>query len=313
MQIDLDLHDFIDQQQRELPPPRDPTDVAAQVQRYAALSRRLPSVLVPVTSGDFKLRPGGKALPARMHWPTGAQAPVLMAWFVGGGWTAGDLDTHDGLCRQLAHDLGVAVACVQLPAPAGSPLLQTSEFALLALRTLLEGRTKLGVQPARLLVGGDGSGGHAALQAAWRLARAQPGSVDAVLGLCPLVKPDFNSASYIRCASSPVFSRADAIRAWHGFLQGQWDLWDERAVLMHGNAPIQNPPVMVLLAAEQDVAHDDAIQLHDWLRMVGARCEFFGAPRMTHDFARMQHASDKARKLMKDALGAFAEIAGLTP
>lgn len=311
MQIDPDLHDFIDQQQRELPPPRDPTDMAAQAQRYAALSRRLPSVLVPVTSGDFKLRPGGKPLPARMHWPTGAQAPVLMAWFVGGGWAAGDLDTHDGLCRQLAHDLGVAVACVQLPAAAGSPLLQSSESALLALRTLLEGRAKLGVQPARLLVGGDGSGGHAALQAAWRLARLQPGSVDAVLGLCPLVKPDFNTASYIRCASSPVFSRTDAIRAWHGFLQGHWELWDERAVLMHGNAPIDNPPVTVLLAAEQDVAHDDAIQLHDWLRMVGARCEFFGAPRMTHDFARMQHASDKARKLLKDALGAFAEIAGL--
>ena len=312
MQIDPDLHDFIDQLQRELPPPRDPTDMAAQAQRYAAASRRLPSVLVPVTSGDFKLRPGGKPLPARMHWPTGAQAPVLMAWFVGGAWAAGDLDTHDGLCRQLAHDLGVAVACVQLPIAAGNPLLQSSESALLALRTLLEGRAKLGVQPA-LLVGGDGSGGHAALQAAWRLARLQPGSVDAVLGLCPLVKPDFNTASYIRCASSPVFSRTDAIRAWHGFLQGQWDLWDERAVLMHGNAPIQNPPVTVLLAAEQDVAHDDAIQLHDWLRMVGARCEFFGAPRMTHDFGRMQHASEKARKLMKDALGAFAEIAGLTP
>ena len=69
--------------------------------------------------------------------------------------------------------------------------------------------------------------------------------------------------------------------------------------------------VTVLLAAEQDVAHDDAIQLHDWLRMVGARCEFFGAPRMTHDFTRMQHASEKARKLTLDVRAAFAEIADL--
>ena len=312
MQIDPDLHDFIDQLQRELPPVRDPGDTEAQAQRYAALSRKLPSVLVPVTSGDFKLRPGGKPLPARLHWPTGAQMPALMVWFTGGHWLAGDLDTHDGLCRQLAHDLGVAVACVQLPLPAGQPLLHASECALLALRTLLEGRDKLHVNSTRLLVGGDGSGGHAALQAAWRLARLQPGSVEAVLALYPLVKPDFNTASYIRCASSPVLSRTDAIRAWDGFLHSRWDTWDERAVLMHGNAPIQNPPVTVLLAAEQDVAHDDAIQLHDWLRMVGARCEFLGAPRMTHDFARMQHASDKARKLMTDALAMFGEIAALT-
>ncbi|MCW5651810.1 MAG: alpha/beta hydrolase [Ramlibacter sp.] len=313
MQIDADLHDFIDELQRELPPPRDPTDMEAHLARSAAIALRLPSVLVPVTSGDFKLRPAGTTLPARLHWPTGAHQPVLMAWFPGGGWATGTLDSHDGLCRQLAHDLGVAVVCVQLPPATPGPLLHSCEAALLALRTLLEGRAKLAVNPYRLLVGGDGSGAHAALQAAWRLCRMQPGSLEAVLGLCPLVKPDFNTASYVRCASSPVFSRADAIRAWQGFLQGRWDIWDERAVLMHGNAPQQAPPVTVLVAAEQDVAHDDAIQLHDWLRMTGARCEFFGVPRMTHDFARMQHASDKARKLMLDALAAFGEIARLKP
>ena len=294
MQIDPDLHDFIDQQQRELPPPRDPTDMAAQAQRYAALSRRLPSVLVPVTSGDFKLRPGGKPLPARMHWPTGAQAPVLMAWFVGGGWAAGDLDTHDGLCRQLAHDLGVAVACVQLPPAAATRCCKAVNPRCWRCARCWKAAPSWGCSP--------GGCWWAATAAAATPRCRRPGAWPACSraawtrcwGLCPLVKPDFNTASYIRCASSPVFSRTDAIRAWHNFLQGQWDLWDERAVLMHGNAPIQNPPVTVLLAAEQDVAHDDAIQLHDWLRMVGARCEFFGAPRMTHDFARMQHASDKA-------------------
>lgn len=311
MQIDSDLHDFIDAQYRALPPPRDPTDVAAQVARYAALSRQLPSVLVPVTVGDFKLRPGGKSVPARIYWPTGAHKPALMLWFPGGGWVAGTLETHDGLCRQLAHDLGMAIACVQLPHAGEGPPLHSVETALLALRTLLDGRDKLKVDTRRLLVGGDGSGAHAALQAAWRLCRQVPGSVDAVLAVCPLVKPDFNSASYIRCASSPVFSRGDAIRAWRAFLGDHWDVWDERAVLMHGNAPLERPPVNVLLAAEQDGAHDDAIHLHDWLRGMGAPCEFFGAPRMTADFARMQHASPKARKLMLDALASFSEIAGL--
>jgi acetyl esterase/lipase len=164
MQIEQALHDFIDETQREVPPARDPADLAAYVERYAAISRRLPSVLVPVTSGDFKLKVGGKPLPARVHWPTGAQQPVMMAWFPGGQWLAGTLETHDGLCRQLAHDLGIAVVCVQLAPASEGPLLQTCESAVLALRTLLEGRTKLGVQPHRMLVGGDGqrrTHGHA--------------------------------------------------------------------------------------------------------------------------------------------------------
>jgi acetyl esterase/lipase len=67
------------------------------------------------------------------------------------------------------------------------------------------------------------------------------------------------------------------------------------------------------VAAEQDVAHDDAIGLHDWLRSIGARCEFLGAPRMPHDFARMQHASSVARKLMQDALASFSQTARLVP
>jgi|JI10StandDraft_1071094.scaffolds.fasta_scaffold165056_2 acetyl esterase len=313
MLIDSDLLSFIASQEHDHPAPRDPNDFDAYISRYAAMSRKLPSVLVPVNAGDFKLRGTGKSIRARLHWPNGAVQPLLMVWFVGGGWCAGTLDTHDGLCRQLAHDLGVAVAEIELAPAAGRPPLQTCEEALLALQTLADGRAKLGVNTERLLAGGDGSGAHHALQASWRMARATPGAVDAVLGLYPLAKPDFNTASYVRCATSPTFSRHDAVRAWGALLGNRWDLWDERAVLMHGNAPVQNPPLTVLLAAEQDGAHDDAIHLHDWLKSIGARCEFFGAPRMPHDFARMQHASPGARKLLLDALAAFSQLARLAP
>ncbi|MCY1164732.1 hypothetical protein D9M73_46180 [compost metagenome] len=135
--------------------------------------------------------------------------------------------------------------------------------------------------------------------------------MDAVLALTPLVKPDFNTASYIRCANSLTFSRDDAVRSWHSLLGGRWEIWDERAVLLHGNQPIQRPPLVVIIAAEHDGAHDDAAALHDWLKEAGARCEFYGAPGMPHDFARLQHASKAARHLMLSGLDAFAVQAGL--
>ena len=138
-----------------------------------------------------------------------------------------------------------------------------------------------------------------------------PGSVDAVLALTPLLKPDFNTASYIRCANSLTFSRDDAVRSWHGLLGGRWETWDERAVLLHSNQPIQRPPLVVVVAAEFDGAHDDAVALHDWLREAGARCEFYGAPGMVHDFARLQYASAAARRLLLEALDAFSVLAEL--
>ena len=89
MLIDSDLLSFIASQAHDHPAPRDPNDFDAYISRYAAMSRKLPSVLVPVNAGDFKLRGTGKSIRARLHWPNGAVQPLLMVWFVGGGWCAG--------------------------------------------------------------------------------------------------------------------------------------------------------------------------------------------------------------------------------
>ena len=108
-----------------------------------------------------------------------------MAFFHGGGWVAGSLSTHDALCRQLSHDLQVAVASVHVPLQPDRGYALMADQALQVLVTLGQVREKLGVNTERLLVAGDGSGAHLALQAAWRLARQSPGSVDAVLALTP--------------------------------------------------------------------------------------------------------------------------------
>ncbi len=316
MHIDPELMMYLQGLQITHPLSRDPNDLAAFVQRYDAISSELPGPPEPlkVSAGAFNLNVtacGEKTrIEARLYLPEGVVKPVLMAFFHGGGWVAGSLASHDALCRQLSIDLQVAVASVHVQ-QTGMGFLQPAEQALQVLMTLAKARAKLGVNTERLLVGGDGSGAHLGLQAAWRLARQTPGSVDAVLALTPLLKPDFNTASYIRCANSLTFSRDDAVRSWHSLLGGRWETWDERAVLLHGNQPIQRPPLVVVLAAEFDGAHDDAVALHDWLREAGARCEFYGAPGMVHDFARLQYASAAARRLLLAALDAFAVLAEL--
>lgn len=315
--MDAELLIFLQGLQISHPLPRDPNDLAAFVRRYEAVSQVLPGPAEPlkVSSGGFHLNViacGQKTrLEARLYMPQGVDKPELMAFFHGGGWVAGSLGSHDGLCRQISADLKIAVASVHVPKPPECSFIEPAEQALQALTTLCMARERLAVNTERLLVGGDGSGAHLALQAAWRLARQKPGSVDAVLALTPLVKPDFNTASYIRCANSLTFSRDDAVRSWHSLLGGRWEIWDERAVLLHNKQPMQRPPMVVVLAAEHDVAHDDAAALHDWLKECGAHCEFYGAPGMPHDFVRLQHASKAARHLTLSALNAFAEVAGL--
>src|SRR3569832_347587 len=58
--------------------------------------------------------PGG-TIPLRLYRPSGstpdALLPVLV-YYHGGGWTIGDLDTRDTLCRQLGNGAGCAVVAV---------------------------------------------------------------------------------------------------------------------------------------------------------------------------------------------------------
>ena len=59
-------------------------------------------------------------VPARLYSDGPDGAPVLL-YAHGGGWVMGDLDTHDGLCRQLAAETGWAVLAVDYRLAPESP------------------------------------------------------------------------------------------------------------------------------------------------------------------------------------------------
>jgi len=70
--------------------------------------------------------------------------PALV-FFHGGGWTIGDLDTHDTLCRQLAHGAGCAVFSVDYRLAPEHPFPTAIDDALAATRWLVAQAGALGV------------------------------------------------------------------------------------------------------------------------------------------------------------------------
>eukprot|EP01030_Chromulinospumella_sphaerica_P011610 gene11610-11402_t len=62
---------------------------------------------------DLSFKHSGVDIAVRVYHPAGAtQAMPALVYLHGGGWTIGDLDTHDVLCRSLcqqAHGVVVAV------------------------------------------------------------------------------------------------------------------------------------------------------------------------------------------------------------
>ena len=81
------------------------------------LYRDTRSVLAPVPPevSEARLMVVANAIALRAYRPAGvARHEVLPAlvYFHGGGWTIGDLDTHDVLCRQLSNGARCAVFSV---------------------------------------------------------------------------------------------------------------------------------------------------------------------------------------------------------
>ena len=104
----------------------------------------------------------------RVYRPSSDVLPALV-YFHGGGWTIGDLDTHDVLCRSLAAGARCAVFSVDYRLAPENPFPAAVEDAVAATRYILSNPGPLKVDASRIAVGGDSAGGNLAAVAALEL------------------------------------------------------------------------------------------------------------------------------------------------
>jgi acetyl esterase len=111
--------------------------------------------------------PYGTPLPARLYCATALAAPAML-YLHGGGYVIGSLETHDSLCRQLALRSGGAVLSLDYRLAPEHRFPAAVDDAWAALRRLHANADALGLEGARLAVGGDSAGGTLAAVCALR-------------------------------------------------------------------------------------------------------------------------------------------------
>src|SRR5213595_3775139 len=106
------------------------------------------------------------SIPARIYTPkrlrkTNGLSPCLV-FSHGGGWVIGDLDSHDVVCRKLAHEGELIVISVDYRLAPEHKFPAAVDDAIAATKWVAANAKQLGVDAGRIIVGADSAGGNLA-------------------------------------------------------------------------------------------------------------------------------------------------------
>ena len=167
---------------------------------------------------DHRVPVAGDEITVRAYSPGGPGPHPVLVYYHGGGWVAGDLYTHDGLCRSIANAARCAVVSVDYRRAPEFKYPVAAEDSYAALLWIVAHAARLGVDPRRVAVGGDSAGGNlATVVALMARERRGPGLLHQVL-IYPVTDHDLNTPSYLENATGYVLTREGMRWFWNHYL-----------------------------------------------------------------------------------------------
>ena len=172
----------------------------------------------------------------------------LLVFFHGGGFLYGNLDTHDAPCRFLAERAGVRVLSVDYRLAPEHRFPAAHDDALAVYLWAVGHAADLGVDPARIGVGGDSAGGNLAASTALTLAEAGVGCAFQLL-VYPMTDARGQSASRKDYADGFFLSTRFSDNADKALLNDDAERLDPRlSVVLRTSLPARLAPAFVVTA-----------------------------------------------------------------
>ena len=228
----------------------------------------------------------------------------LLVFFHGGGFTLGDLDTHDAPCRALCRELDVHILSAEYRLAPEHPFPAAIEDARAALRFAQAHAEQLGADPKRVGVAGDSAGANLATVITQLAVRESEPAPFLQLLIYPAVDSAKDWPSIDLFAEGFLLTRADVHWFRKQYFGSFTDLTDPRA------SPLLAPdlsglPPTVIVTAGFDPLRDEGEAYAAALKSAGVRTTLHRQPELVHGFINMGSLSGAARR-------ALSHVAGLT-
>ena len=237
---------------------------------------------------DFTIPGPAGPIPVRLYRGIGTDAgrklPCLV-YYHGGGWVIGDLDSHDVLCRRLANDAGCAVLSVDYRLAPEHKFPAAYDDAVAAMRFAAEHPDQLGIDAAKIAVGGDSAGGNLAAAAALAARDAGVALTNQVL-IYPATDMAMTSASYGRVTDGFPLVAHTMVWFIDHYLRNDADKYDWRASPLRAASLRGTAPAIMVVAAHDPLA-DDGLAYAKRLEQEGVRVASLYFSGQIHGFVSM--------------------------
>jgi acetyl esterase len=244
-------------------------------------------------------------IPARVYTPatlrqSNGLAPCLV-FFHGGGWTIGDLDSHDVVCRTLARDGALIVVSVDYRLSPEHKFPAAVEDSIAATEWIWKNAGQMAIDASRLMVGGDSAGGN--LAAVVAIHARDAGNTPKLAGqvlIYPATDFAMTHPSHAEPETSVLLTHS-VIRWFRDhYLNGVADVDDWRASPARAENLAGLPPAYVLTAGA-DPLRDEGDEFARRLKEAGVPVTYRTFPGQFHGFFTMG-------KLLPQATVAAREI-----
>jgi acetyl esterase len=299
-------------------PLRDPTTMTPQSARdqLRALAAARAAIPPPTVASidDRQVKGASGPLPARVYRVSREKSPTVV-FFHGGGWVAGDLETHDRQARLLAIETDAVVVSVDYRRPPETRFPGAFDDAFAAVRGVIADIAEFGGDRARVGVAGDSAGGNLAATVA--IACRDAGiRLAAQLLVYPVTDAAGNYADAKENARFPSRSEnaegyflSRAVMEWfaghylddakHG---ADWRVSPLRAKSLAGLAPA------VVCTAWFDPLRDEGKAYAEALAAAGVATRYHHGAGLIHGYFGLNDASETARREAQHARADFKTL-----
>jgi acetyl esterase len=243
---------------------------------------------------------------ARVYWADDVPAvgaPCLV-WYHGGGWVIGDLQSADTTARKLANRTGAVVVSVDYGLAPERPFPAGPDECGAALDWVLAHPDELGIDPARVAVGGDSAGAN--LAAVIAIAASDRGvALRHQLLVYPATDATMSMPSYEDNAEGYLLTRS-AMEWFYAHYIGDHDPKDPRVSPLFADDLSEVAPATVI-TAEYDPLRDEGNAYAERLREAGVDVELRCYEGQVHGFFGLSTISSAAGDAMEMAAARLRE------